>query len=417
MFQSYFAGSAVRSHIQKISSHIPKGTTKNGLWFIGGKLVIFALSFAFMTGFANLAPKEVLGTYTYITSILTIISISTLPGMGTAIVRAVARGHEGSLRHMLRLRLKFGLIGSLIAAVIGSVYFAQGNDILGYAFLLGALFVPLTDTIGEMAQYFFQGKKQYGKSMLVGIVCQAAFSLPTLAALFFTDNVLIILGIFWIFQAIGGYVVYAATKISNQDRDFESEKFGFHLTAMVGLRTIAVNIDRVFVWILLGPAAVAIYTIANIPFSKLEQLIPIDALALPHLSNSSLSAELKNKLLTRTGLLLIAIIPIIIIGFFISPFAFSIFFPTFSASVPLFQLLLISLLFAPFLLLKTGLTAWRKQKELYIIETISPVIRIGLFATLGGLFGLLGIVWAIIITRCCESVVTIILFLRTKVNP
>ena len=83
----------------------------NSFWIIFGKILIFIMGFAFITGMANLAPKEVVGSYNYILSVLTIVSITTLPGMNTALIRAIARGYEGSLRSMMRLKLLFGSIG------------------------------------------------------------------------------------------------------------------------------------------------------------------------------------------------------------------------------------------------------------------------------------------------------------------
>jgi O-antigen/teichoic acid export membrane protein len=294
------------------------------------------------------------------------------------------------------------------------VYAFQGNTILACAFFIGAFFVPFTDTVSETSQYFFQGKKLYGKSAMVAIATQALFSLPTLCVLFFSDSLILIVATFWVFQAIAGIIIYSTIRPSNELVDPDSTRFGFHLTWMSGLKTVASNIDRVLVWTILGPASVAIYVIANTPFMKLEQLIPIEALTLPELSNQTFTSLLRKQLLIRTGIGLLVMIPVVAIGYFVTPFVFRILFPTFTESIPLFQLLLVGLFFTPFAFLKTGLVAWRKQKALYVLEIISPIIRIALFVVLGIKLGLLGIIIASVVSRGIDGIITGIAFIKSS---
>lgn len=387
---------------------------KNTAWIIGGKLVIFTLSFAFITGLANLVPRDVVGSYNYLISLFAIASIFTLPGMGSALVRSVSRGHEGTLTRIMRLRLSWGTIGSIIALGIGIYYLIQGVPQLGYAFIISAPFVPLTDTLNELAYGFFQGRKNFKKSILLAVLVQAGFSLPTLAILFFTSNLLVIVLVFFGSQAIAGFLVYTNIHPHNDTVDTESIKLGFHLTIMNVLRTIANNVDKIIVWHILGPTSVAIYTFAITPMSKLEQLIPIEMLALPELSNQHLTLALRRKLFIRMLLLMLGLIPCIIFGIILAPKVFALLFPAFPESVALFQLLIMGIIFTPFLLLKTGFTAWGKKKELYTIETLAPTIRIILIFTLGLTFGIHGIIGAIILSKICEGIIIAVLFGNIK---
>jgi O-antigen/teichoic acid export membrane protein len=258
--------------------------------------------------------------------------------------------------------------------------------------------------------------------MMAAVACQAAFSLPTLLVLLFTDDLLILITVFWTSQAIAGFLVYRYAQsyvvhdvsLQNAEPDILSERFGFHLTAMAALRIVSSNIDRIFVWILVGPAAVAVYTIALLPFSKLEQLIPIETLALPLLSTREISASMKAKLLRHTLLGVVILIPIIAVGLLVAPFAYAVLFPEFKESVALFQLVCTSLIFAPFAFLRAGLTAWQRQRELYVIELVSPAAKIALFAIFGILFGVVGIVISFICAKAIESFLILGLFLRLK---
>lgn len=383
---------------------------KNSAWIIGGKLVIFSLSFAFITGLANLVPADVAGSYNYVLSLLTIVSLFTLPGMGTALIRAVARGKEGTIYSMMRLRLLWGMMGSVIAVTIGIYYLFQGVPQLGYAFLIAAPFVPLTDTFNELTYYFFQGRKQFNKSTLFAIVVQTSFSLPTLGVLFLTDNLVVIIAVFFACQALAGYAIFKTIRPENNLIDDESIKFGFHLTAMGILRTIANNIDRVIVWHMLGPVTVATYTFAMTPMMKLDQLIPIDALALPELSRTPESPTMKKVIIKKVLLLFTLFIPVVIFGIFITPFVFGILFAKFPQSAQLFQILLATLVLAPIGLMRTSFTAWNKRKSLYIIETISPIVRISAMVTGGLVGGIVGLVCGIAASRTFDAMMIIGLF-------
>ncbi len=382
-----------------------KATAQNSFWVISGKLIIFLLGFAFVTGLANLVPKGVVGSYNYIIAVLTIASITTLPGMNGALTRAVARGFEGSIKPMMRLKFLYGLLGSAISLVFGLFYLAHGHHMLGTAFLIAAPFVPMTDTYSEMAYSFFQGRKNFKKTMFLAVICQIIFSIPSFIILFFTHNLIIISSSFFVFQTIGGLLVYTIAKPANNLRDHESEKMGLHLTLIGIPRIVAFNIDTIIVFAATGPVAAAIYTFAFTPMAKLEQLIPIDMLSLPNLSEQQPTSENKKKLWRRTFLLIGIMIPVIAIGWFLAPIVFHILFRKFPESVHLFRILLLTLLTTPFILLKTSFVAWNKKYALTINEFVSPTLRIILMAILGFSFGALGVVIGIVIARFVEAII------------
>lgn len=394
--------------------HYFKETLRNGLWIVSGKVSIFILGFAFITGMGNLVPKDIIGSYTYVMSILSILGITTLIGMNQALVRAVSRGYEGSIRSMMRLKLIFGSLGSLLSLIIGIYYLWVGIPMLGYTFLVAAPFVPMTDTWSEMAYAFFQGRKDFKKSILLAFLCQALFSLPSLAVLFFTHNLIIICGSFFIFQAIGGIIVYTMVHPKNTLDDPESRIIGFHLTASSIPRIISQSVDVLIVWQLLGPLAVAVYTFAITPFNKLEQLLPFEQLTLPDLSRIIPTREIRTRLFLKVLLMAAFMIPIILIGILISPYFFSIIFPKFPDSVVLFQILLVILITKPFTVFKTSFTAWSNNKELYISEIIFSLIKIISLVVFGLLYGIQGIVIGAVIARCIEAIMLSVLFIKIR---
>ncbi|MDB4984164.1 MAG: hypothetical protein JWM20_343 [Patescibacteria group bacterium] len=387
---------------------------RNSAWIIGGKIAIFLLSFSFITALANLVPKNVVGSYNYIIAVLTIASIATLPGMNNALARAVAKGFEGSVKPMMQKKVLFGFLGSIISLGFGISYWFSGNHLMGLAFLLAAPLVPMTDTYSEMAYSFFQGRKDFKKTILLAVLCQACFSIPSLIIIFITHNLILITLSFFIFQTIGGLIVYGMIKPTNSLRDKKSEELGFHFTLQNIPRIIASNIDTVIVYAVAGAPAAAIYTFAYTPMNKIEQLIPIDILSLPDLAHQQNAPGIGYKIWTRILILILIMIPIIAIGWVLAPFAFHLLFPKFPESIFLFRILLITLITMPFVLPRTAFIAWGKNKELYINEIAAPCIRIVLMALLGIKFGALGVVIGIVIARFLEAGLVSILFSRLK---
>lgn len=391
-------------------------TTKNASWIIGARMTMLLMSFAFITGLANLVPGNVVGSFNYIVAVLTILSIFTLPGMNTSLIRAVSRGYEGTVRPMMRRKLLFGLIGSGISLVIAAIYLIHGENTLGYAFLVVAPLIPMADTWSEMAFSFFQGRKDFKKSMILSVIGQAILSIPSLIVLFFTHNLVLIVGSFFVFQVIGGILSYSTVKPINAKCDVESEKLGIHLTLMNVFRTVSANIDTIIVWYVVGPFAVAVYSFATTPMDKLEQLIPIDTVSLPNLSTSQPSKKNKHLVVMQTILLVLLMVPVIASAYLVTPLVFHIIFPHFPGSIPLFRILLLTLLTTPFSLIKTSLTAWNKKQELYVNETIVPIIKITLMTILGIKFGIMGVIIGLLSSRFIEVLILSILFARTKVR-
>ena len=107
---------------------------KGGSWLTLGNIISSVSALLLTIAFANLITKETFGSYKYILSFVGILSIPTLFGMGTAVVRAVARGHEGSLISALKMKIRWGFWGSLIGILLSGYYYFQGNGILAIAF-------------------------------------------------------------------------------------------------------------------------------------------------------------------------------------------------------------------------------------------------------------------------------------------
>jgi O-antigen/teichoic acid export membrane protein len=381
-----------------------------------GKIISFIASFAAITVLGNVVPREIAGTYNYIIAVFTIISITTLPGMNNALARSVAKGFDGNLTIIVRKRFLFGTLGIALSCIIAIVMFIVGNKDLGFAFLVVAPFVPLTDTLSNLTTSFWQGKKQFHKSALWGAVYYLLFGTANILIYLTTSNIYLLLFGVLTGQALAGWFVFSRIKQENMTTDNASVRLGYHLSLMQGFKILAGNIDRVIVWFIAGPVSVAAYSFAITPLNRGSQLIPIGAVSLPHFSNHQFTKNIKKVILKKVGLLFLIMIPIAITGVILAPFIYGILFPKYPESVMYFQILVMTLAFAPIAMIDSAMTAFHKTRQLYITEIGSPIIKVLLMIILGIYFGMIGIVSSLVITSFLDALITLTLFITAKIE-
>jgi len=387
---------------------------RDSAYVVGGKALSFLASFAVITVMARFVPREVIGSYNYVIAALAIVSIATLPGMNEALTRAIGRGYDASVGYMLRQRLLFGMIGSVLAVVIGAVTWLSGNPELGFVFFIASPFVPLTDTLSNFAVSYWQGKKRFDRSALIGAIYYVGLAAVSIPVLILSQNLVVIVTSILSAQALMGFLVYQSIGKHSGEPDADSAKLGVHLTAMQACGIFASNFDKILLWGLFGPATLAIYAFAATPVSKFYQMLPISILALPHLSAQTFTKETRNNILRNTALLFVLSIPGTAFVIWIAPTLYSVVFPLYPESIPYFQLLFLGAVLSPIAMLRSALVAFKQTKALYFLEVGIPLLRILLLAALALLFGIYGLIVGILLVSLVSAVITLILFLRTK---
>ncbi len=413
-------GFAAKHYRRKVEGRYPdlfkgvRGVFRDSTYTVAGKALSFAASFAVVTVLARFVPREVIGSYNYVIAALAIIGITTLPGMNDALTRAVGRGHDGSVRRMIRHRLLYGMVGSLIAAGIGVFTWVNGDMVLGATFLIAAPFVPIINTFVNFTMSFWQGKKKFGKSALLGAIYYLGLSAITIPVVMYTQDLRLIVAGVLLAQALMGFAIYRSIIEETHTIDPDSVKLGVHLTVMQACGILANNVDKIILWSLFGPAMLAVYAFAATPISKVYQMLPISTVALPYLSTRMFTKETKRDILQKTGLLFLLSIPLTALIILIAPPLYAILFPLYPDSVPYFQLLFLGVALSPIMLIRSALIAFKKTEALYITEVGMPAVRIVLMAVGAYVFGIYGLIGALLMMSVLNFSVTLGLFFRAK---
>lgn len=389
---------------------------QGGLWLFLNQVVNFIFSLGLVWLFANLLSQETYGQYRFLITMMSLFTLASLPGMGTAIVRAVARGHSGVIPYATRTRVRWGLLGSLAAFLVASYYFLAGDVRLALLFLLVACFVPVYDSF-TVAQNYYNGIHNYRKYTVVSIVRYGFITATTAATIVLGGNIFAIVGIYIASTALINFLIYLYLKSSevlSEERDNETIQYGKKLTATALLGTVASHLDKVALWYLAGPVQVAMYTIAiALPKEIANALNHVGKLALPKMAKRD-THMLRQSLLRKLFIFFLATLPVASIYAVAAPTIFNRFLPQYADTAYFSQLAALLIVFAPLVLLIQYFNATMHIKALSWLGVSQPIIGISLYLILIPQFGVLGAVYALVGRQLTDLALLLFFFLRDR---
>lgn len=388
---------------------------KGGFWLNGGQIASSLASLGLALLFARLVTPEVYGNYRYILSLAGIAAAFSLSGISSGIIQSVARGFPGTFIEAIRVLIRWN---SMIFAfsMIGAIYYlANDNSTLGYGLIIIAILFPAIRTF-ETYEAFLGGKKDFRKSAIYRGVVDIATILATAISLFITDNVLIIIGANLLTQftldAIFFRKVYRT--ISIEDRKLVEPgiiDFSKHLSLQNFLTNIASYVDKLIIFHFLGATQVAIYAFAVAIPSQIKGLFSNLALMItPKISQHS-AQNAVNMIPGRFLLSLYVLIPVVAAYIFLAPMIFEFLFPAYVTAVPYTRWYALILLLMGNL---SGLVLLTQKaaKEQYIVTTFGSVSQIVLMLVLIHPYGIMGVVWAYLISKYLTALLSYILARR-----
>ena len=374
---------------------------KGGFWLSLEQIFSTVSSFLLAIAFANLLEPATYGNYKYILSIVGLLTIFTLPGMGTAIIQASARGFEGSFYSAFKEKIKFGAIGSLSAIGLSIYYFLEGNYTLPIPLLISAIFLPLWQA-STIYRGFLTSKKLFDVNVKYSTLTSIIYVSVMTVTLFLTKNIYWLVLSYFASNTFLNYFFYCLTKRKlkpNKKEDIKTLSYGKHLSLVQVIGTIAGQLDKILIFHYLGANQVAIYSLAMAPPDQIKGLLKkVQSLTLPKFAPKT-KTKIKRNLWKKLLFFLVIVSVITIIYIILAPLVYKIFFPKYLTSIHYSQFFAISLLTTPTVLLRSIFQAKATIKESYYVTLFNGIIKILLMFVLVLLFGLWGIIWAIVISR------------------
>ncbi|XOB41359.1 MAG: oligosaccharide flippase family protein [Candidatus Nealsonbacteria bacterium] len=367
---------------------------KGGFWLTLGQIISTAASFLLAIAFANLLDPVTYGNYRYILSLIGMLSIFTLSGMGAAIIQAVARGFEGSFYSVFREKLRFGVLASIVAIGLAVYYFLQGNYFLPIPLLISAIFSPLM-LASQIYASFLVGKKLFNIQAKYSVFSRIVSTGAIIITLFITKNLFWLITVYLVSHTLLNYSFYIIIESKfkpNKKEDSQTLSYGKHLSLMSIISTIANYLDRILLFTLVGSTQLAVYSFAILIPNQIKGLMKqnVGTLAFPKLSIKPLK-EIKLNIMQKFWKLFFLTGIVAIIYVIIAPFLYKIFFPQYLDSISYSQLFTLSFVTVPITLLSTIFQAQMMKKELYLIRIV-PIVRIILLLFLTPIYGILGVI-------------------------
>ncbi len=372
-----------------------------GFWLTLGYGINIIKGLTISVLMANLFPKESYGYYKFILSIFSLVGIFSLSGMSTAIIQSTARDLDGIFDKAIKVVRRWSWLGSLSLLAAALYYFTKNNLNFTWTFISLAFLFPWYSTSGYYGA-ILAGKKKFDIQTKYYITYSAITFISIVSAIIITHNVFWTIFILVLSDVIVGNIlttISAKNFLQNKNIDPESIKYGFHLSLIGIINTIAQNIDKIIIPILLNYQELAIYSIALVIPEQIKGLLKIlGSLALPKFSNRPIE-QIKKTITKKTIITAILISILTVTYILVTPFIYKIFFPQYSESVMLSQIFALSLITAANQLPYSALQATKSQKKLYLYNTITSILNIILLLIFIINFKLMGIVIARVISK------------------
>lgn len=389
---------------------------KGGFWLNLNQGITSLVGLALTIAFANLLLPDTYGTFKFVISFVAILSIPTLTGINSALVRAVAQGNEGTFYPALKVKLKWGLLGAIGGLMLAGYYFYNDNTTLGFSFLIMAGFIPFFNTIDLWISYL-NGKKNFKASAEYQSALKILSVVTMIITIIFTQNLFLILFIHFTSNSLfRSFFLWLTLKKfpPNKNHDPKSIGYGKHLSLMGILGTVASQIDKILIFHFLGPVQVAVYAFALKPVEKLRgPLNTLGNLALPKLSQRKVT-ELKKSIPGKMIKLFLLLLPAVVCYIFLAPYFFQFFLPQYTEAIIYSQIFALTLVFFPKFLLGQTLLAHANKKELYIIRTLTPIFKITLFLILLPIYGIWGAIITLLVAQIFNLLILVFFFQRIK---
>lgn len=396
---------------------------KGGFWLSLGTVLSLLISFGLIVAFGHFITPEEYGNYGYILSWIGIFSIFSLSGMGIAITKETASGSTTALMDGFKAKLKWGILASLIAIIVG-LYFllVEKNSQIYLPVFLSSLFIPFLNATGIYSS-FLSGKKLFKLKVKYSLINQIGYTISVLFVLLTIPSVFWLVFAYFASQTLIHTIFFI--KVKNQFPEQKSSikkqdqkslvRYGRHLTFISLIETIAGQLDKLIIFSVLNPASLAIYSFALVGPAKIKSLLKIiNQLAFPKLAAKG-KKEAHKVVTSRLKEFFALSVISIIAYYFLAPYFYKFFFPQYIESISYSQMLALTIISFPASIITTYFQAQEKTKKLYLIKTSISLIRIVFLAVFINILGLMGAVITTISIAIIGLAINLIVFKKKNI--
>lgn len=387
-------------------------------WAIVNQIVLSIGAFGTIVILSRFLNRDIFGEIRYIAAVLAILSFFSLPGANSIVIQSASTIGKKRVMQLIRNQFQWGLIATAGALLFALFYFLRGNMGLGYGFLVGGFFAPIAN-LYQMPGHILAGLRRFKHKTFVDTAILSAIILGAILGTLLTRNIPGTLLFYFGIQSVATliFLLHALKKVPESDTAETSEVLDIthsrQLTIFQAPFTFLPALEKVFIYLLLGPGSLAIFTIAVLPIEHMRSAFRslLQFSALPHFEDETkITLSLKKWLVTASALTVGGIIVLVIFTKIILP----IFFPQYIEAIRFSFILILAILPVPLQILTLALIASRKIKDLFLYYGSLTMVNIVTFLAFIPLFGLMGAVVAKILTEFLTAALLGIFYKNSK---
>lgn len=372
---------------------------------VGAVLVVFVLSY--------FLSVETFGKTRFLASILAIVSFFSLPGIGTVFLQKMGIYSQVSFKRAILTQLRWGIGVTVASIFFGAVFYFRNDFDLAIAFLLVGVLSPIAN-LYLMPGLALAGLKRFKEKLIYDTLAITAIVIGATSGAFMTGTVAGTMVWYFGFQTVVTVIllwsVYQRLPIAEEDLVSTSgdDTYGKQLTLFQIPFTLLPALEKAFVFLLLGPEALALYVIVTLPLEHSRGTFRnfLQFSALPHFKKSSQdSGEIRHWLYV-SGFVSVGIIAVVCV------FAYAIvpvFFKDYVEVQSLIYLSSLAAVFLPAQVYVLILITKRAVKKLFFYAGATFVSDVLLLVLLASYFGLVGAIVAKILAGFVGAVLVVII--------
>ena len=169
--------------------------------------------------------------------------------------------------------------------------------------------------------------------------------------------------------------------------------------AILGIGSYA---DKLILWVVASPVALAAYAIATLPIAKLDQLMPFEYLTVIKLANKKIDVEIYKKILKIFFLCFILFAIFTFLLMLVSPYILPLLFPKYNL-IYLFKIVIWAIPFIPLGIFRGALMSEVNHQYLKILSVGSVILRITFLIVFGIMFKETGVAVGIVLGTGTEA--------------
>lgn len=274
-------------------------------------------------------PQELIGKYQFVISVVSLVSVTALPGVRTALTQVVARNGTGPFKLASIYTTIGSAFGSIVLIGLSTYFFAYHNYILATSFAIAATINPLGQGLLVWRSSYY-GREQYKHIAIVDSITAILTSSSLVASTFLSsDSSVPLVAAALAIPAIQNTIWWMREFSRPADEiSSKAEIAGFGLKSSIYqlAPTIAQEVDKISIFSFVSSGDLAIYNAATkVPQMVKGLMSDVGSVLIPEF------ARIRYYSMRLNRAILLATLPVSVL---IIVFAFTLFPPIYRIIIP-----------------------------------------------------------------------------------